>query len=37
MRRFPIFASVAIAALLASVAGATAQQPMPRVQVGVLE
>jgi hypothetical protein len=35
MRRFPILASVATAALLASLASATAQQQ--RVQVGVLE
>jgi Protein of unknown function (DUF992) len=34
MRRFPVLASVAAAALLASLAGAYAQQ---RVQVGVLE
>ena len=37
MRRFPILAGVAAAALTASVAGAVAQQPMQRVQVGVLE
>ena len=36
MRRFPILAGAA-AALLAFVAGADAQQPMQRVQVGVLE
>ncbi|MEA2891441.1 MAG: hypothetical protein QOI05_2234 [Bradyrhizobium sp.] len=36
MRRFPILASAA-AALLASFAPAAAQQPMQRVQVGVLE
>ena len=37
MRRFPILVSAAAAALLASITGATAQQPMQRVQVGVLE
>jgi hypothetical protein len=37
MRRFPILASAAAAALLASFAPASAQQPMQRVQVGVLE
>jgi hypothetical protein len=37
MRRFPVLASTAAAALLASLAAATAQQPMQRVQVGVLE
>jgi hypothetical protein len=37
MRRFPIFAGVAAAALTASLASAFAQQPMQRVQVGVLE
>jgi hypothetical protein len=37
MRRFPILASAAAAALLASFAPATAQQPMQRVQIGVLE
>jgi hypothetical protein len=37
MRRFPILASVATAALLASLIAAVAQQPMQRVQVGVLE
>ena len=36
MRRFLIPLSAA-AALLASFAAATAQQPMPRVQVGLLE
>src|SRR5258705_2268162 len=36
MRRFPIPMSAAIAALIVSFA-ATAQQPMQRVQVGVLE
>jgi uncharacterized protein DUF992 len=37
MRRFPIFASATAAALLASFAPASAQQPAQRVQVGVLE
>ena len=37
MRRFPILAGASAAALLASLTGATAQQPMQRVQVGVLE
>jgi hypothetical protein len=37
MRRFPIFASAAATALLASIVSASAQQPMQRVQVGVLE
>jgi hypothetical protein len=37
MRRFSILASAAAAALLASITGAAAQQPMQRVQVGVLE
>jgi opacity protein-like surface antigen len=37
MRRFLILASVAAAALLASLAPASAQQPVQRVQVGVLE
>ena len=36
MRHFPIFAS-ATATLLASLAAAIAQQPMQRVQVGLLE
>jgi uncharacterized protein DUF992 len=36
MRRFPILVS-AVAAALASMTGASAQQPMQRVQVGVLE
>jgi hypothetical protein len=35
--RFPILVSAAAAALLASITGANAQQPMQRVQVGVLE
>jgi hypothetical protein len=37
LMRFPILAGAAAAALLASITGATAQQPMQRVQVGVLE
>ncbi len=37
MRRFPILASAVAAALLVSITAATAQQPMQRVQVGVLE
>ena len=37
MRNFSILASAATATLIASFAGATAQQPMPRMQVGVLE
>jgi hypothetical protein len=37
MRRFPILASAVAAALLTSINGAAAQQPMQRVQVGVLE
>ena len=37
MRRSFILAGVAIATLVASFAGAHAQQPMQRVQVGVLE
>ena len=37
MRRSFILAGVAVAALLGSFAGAAAQQPMTRVQVGVLE
>src|SRR4051795_2834824 len=37
MRRFPIFVSAAATALLASFVPAGAQQPMQRVQVGVLE
>ena len=35
--RFPILSGAAAAALLASITGAGAQQPMQRVQVGVLE
>src|SRR5258708_3887775 len=37
MRRSFIFAGVAIATLVASFAGTNAQQPMQRVQVGILE
>jgi len=37
MRRSLILAGVAMATLAASFAGAKAQQPMQRVQVGVLE
>jgi len=37
MRRFPIVANAAAGALLAFIAAAVAQQPMQRVQVGVLE
>ena len=37
MRRFPRLASTTAAAVLLSLAAATAQQPMQRVQVGVLE
>ena len=37
MRRSFILAGVAIATLVASFAGASAQQPMQRVQIGVLE
>ena len=37
MRRSLILAGLAIATLVASIAGASAQQPMPRVQIGVLE
>ena len=37
MRRFPSLASAVAVALLASLAAASAQQPMRRVQVGVLE
>ena len=37
MRRISILAGVVTATLLASFTGATAQQPMQRVQVGVLE
>src|SRR3954447_2747676 len=37
MRRFLILAAAALAALAASTAGANAQQPIQRVQVGILE
>ena len=37
MRRSVILAGIAVTTLVASVAGAQAQQPMQRVQVGVLE
>jgi hypothetical protein len=37
MRRSLIFAGTAITMLVASIAGANAQQPMQRVQVGILE
>jgi len=37
MRRSLILAGLTVATLVASIAGASAQQPMPRVQVGVLE
>ena len=37
MRRSLILAGLTIAALVASIAGASAQQPMARVQIGVLE
>ena len=37
MRRSLILAGSTIAALVASIAGASAQQPMQRVQIGVLE
>ena len=37
MRRSLILAGLTIATLVASIAGASAQQPMPRVQIGVLE
>jgi hypothetical protein len=37
MRRSLILAGLTVATLVASIAGACAQQPMPRVQVGVLE
>ena len=37
MRRSLILAGVAMATLVASLAGASAQQPMQRVQIGVLE
>jgi hypothetical protein len=37
MRRFLILAAAALAALATSMVGATAQQPIQRVQVGILE
>jgi hypothetical protein len=37
MRRSLIHAGLTVATLVASIAGASAQQPMPRVQIGVLE
>ena len=37
MRRSLILTGSAIATLVASIAGASAQQPMPRVQIGILE
>ena len=37
MRRFVVLAGTAVTLLVASVAAASAQQPMPRVQVGILE
>ncbi|HMG78850.1 MAG TPA: DUF992 domain-containing protein [Xanthobacteraceae bacterium] len=37
MPHFPILTSAAAAVLIASLTGASAQQPMQRVQVGVLE
>ena len=37
MRRSLILAGLTVATLVASIAGAFAQQPMPRVQIGVLE
>jgi len=37
MRRSLILAGSVIATLVASIAGAAAQQPMPRVQIGILE
>ena len=37
MRRFFLLAGAAIATLAASIAGANAQQPIQRVQVGILE
>ena len=37
MCRFPILAGAAVAALAATIAGASAQAPAQRVQVGVLE
>jgi Protein of unknown function (DUF992) len=37
MRRFLVLAGMAVTLLVASVAATTAQQPMQRVQVGILE
>src|SRR3954464_2248662 len=37
MRRFPFLSRAAATALLASIVSASAQQPMQRVQVGILE
>jgi hypothetical protein len=37
MRRFYVLAGTAISLLVASIAAATAQQPIQRVQVGILE
>jgi hypothetical protein len=37
MRRFVVLAGTVVTLLVASVAAASAQQPMPRVQVGILE
>jgi Protein of unknown function (DUF992) len=37
MRRFYVLAATAISLLVASIAAATAQQPIQRVQVGILE
>jgi Protein of unknown function (DUF992) len=37
MRRFYVLAGMAISLLVASIAAATAQQPIQRVQVGILE
>jgi hypothetical protein len=37
MRRSFVLAGLTIAVLLASIAGGSAQQPMPRVQLGILE
>ena len=37
MRRFPFLAAAALATLATSIVGASAQQPIQRVQVGILE
>jgi hypothetical protein len=37
MRRSLTLAGLTVATMVASIAGASAQQPMPRVQIGVLE